>query len=87
MLRAVQLAGGLKASAKNSKVLLIRPINDTDAEVKVINLKRTLKEYTVAEDIQLKAGDLVVVPMSNIAKFENLTKLVNWGMYFNPINP
>ena len=86
-LRAVELAGGLRQTAKSSQILLIRQVNNVDAEVKVIDLKKVLKDHRLAEDLELRAGDLLVVPQSRLAKVERITRFANYGMYLNPLNP
>lgn len=84
-LRAVELAGGFKDSAKASQVLLIRPINDVDAETKLINLKSVADKRKVSEDVELKPGDMLVVPKTWVSKVEPYVKLANTGVYFNPL--
>ncbi len=88
-LRAVQMAGGFKTSSKTNQVLLIRPINDVDAETKLIDLKRVMNKGQVREDIQLRAGDMLIVPKNRIAKIEPIIRLANpgaYGLYLNPTN-
>ena len=84
-LRAVELAGGFKTSAKSSQILLIRQINNVDAEVKLIDLNKVVKQHDLSEDSELRAGDMVIVPQSRLAKVERITKLLNYGMYMNPL--
>lgn len=86
-LRAIELAGGFRQSARSSQVLLIRQINDVDAEVRVIDLRKVLSKHEISEDVALRAGDLLVVPQSRLSKVERITKLANYGMYLNPLNP
>ena len=83
-LRAIQLAGGFKDSGRASRVLLIRPINDVDAETKLINLKNVADKGELDGDIELRAGDMLIVPKTFIAKIEPYVKLANLGLYLNP---
>lgn len=84
-LRAIEMAGGFKASAKSSQVLLIRPINDVDGETKVIDLKKVTDERQLNEDVELRAGDMLIVPKTRLAKIEPYIRLVNLGFYLNPL--
>lgn len=84
-LRAVQIAGGFKTSAKNSQVLLIRPVNGVDAQTRLINLDRVVDKHQLAEDVELRAGDMLIVPKNRLAKIEPYVKLANAGFYLNPL--
>lgn len=84
-LRAIELAGGFKTSATSSQILLIRQVNNVDAEVKLIDLSKVLKKHKLAEDTELRAGDMLVVAKNRIAKIEPYVRLANVGMYFNPV--
>jgi polysaccharide export outer membrane protein len=83
-LRAIQLAGGFKDSAKASQVLLIRPVNDVDAETRLINLKRVIDRRQTSEDLELRPGDMLIVPKNLLSKVEPYIKLTNLGLYMNP---
>lgn len=85
-LRAIQIAGGFKTSGKASQVLLIRPVNEVDAQTKLIDLKKVVDKQQLNEDIELRAGDMLVVPKTRIAKIEPYLKLVNAGFYLNPLS-
>lgn len=86
-LQAVQLAGGFKDGAKTNQVLLIRRIDDQNAETKLINYRQVLKHYQANEDIDIQAGDMLFVPQTLITKITPYIKLANVGFYFNPLNP
>lgn len=83
-LRAVEMAGGFKTSAKASQVLLIRPVNNVDAETRLIDLKKITQKGNAREDIELRDGDMLVVPKTRISKIEPYIKLVNAGLYVDP---
>ncbi len=83
-LRAVEIAGGLKGSAKSSQILLIRPVNRLDAETKLINLKEVINKQNLNEDVEIRAGDVIVVPKTHLAKVEPYVRLLNAGFYLNP---
>lgn len=84
-LRAIEMAGGFKTSAKSSQVLLIRPVNDVDGETKVIDLKKVTDKRELNEDVELRAGDMLIVPKTRLSKVEPYIRLVNAGIYLNPL--
>ncbi len=86
-LRAVEMAGGFRESGKASQVLLIRPINEVDAETRLIDLKKVTQKHYINEDIELRDGDMLIVPKTRLAKVAPYLKLVNAGFYINPLNP
>jgi polysaccharide export outer membrane protein len=86
-IQAVQLAGGFKDGAKTNQVLLIRRVDDQNAETKLINYRQVLHHYQANEDIQLQPGDMLFVPQTLITKIAPYLKLANVGLYFNPLNP
>jgi polysaccharide biosynthesis/export protein len=86
-IQAVQLAGGFKDGAKTNQVLLIRRIDDQNAETKLINYRQVLRHYQANEDIDIQAGDMLYVPQTLITKITPYIKLANLGFYFNPLNP
>jgi polysaccharide export outer membrane protein len=84
-LRAVEMAGGFKTSGKASQVLLIRPVNNVDAQTKLLDLKKVIDRAQLNEDVELRAGDMLVVPKTPIAKIEPYIRIANIGMYLNPL--
>jgi polysaccharide biosynthesis/export protein len=86
-IQAVQLAGGFKEGAKTNQILLIRRIDDQNAETKLINYRRVLQHYQANEDVDIQAGDMLYVPQTTLQKVTPYIKLANVGFYFNPLNP
>jgi polysaccharide biosynthesis/export protein len=85
-LEAIQIAGGLKSmSAKHSQVILFRGHDSTTAETRVINLKQLLEHPDTREDVDLRPGDMLVVPQNRVSKIERYIKWANVGMYVNPM--
>jgi polysaccharide biosynthesis/export protein len=85
-LQAVMLAGGFKDSAKASQLVLFRKINSTTAEVKVLNLKDIKRTAMLENDLELQPGDMLLVPRNTLTKITRYMKLVNLGVYFNPLS-
>ena len=84
-LRAIEIAGGVKSSGKSSQVLLIRPVDSTTAQTKLIDIKKIIDKHELQEDIDLRPGDMLIVTKTRLAKVEPYIKLVNAGFYLNPL--
>jgi polysaccharide biosynthesis/export protein len=82
--QAVQIAGGFVDFAKSKQVLLFRRYNDDTVEVKVINLKRVLKEKDVKEDFMLEPGDMLYVPKTFMANIDRFLPRTSLGTFFSP---
>lgn len=85
-LQAIEMAGGFKYTARISQVLLIRPVDDVNAKTKIINLKKVLDKRQLDEDVELRAGDMLIVPKSRLGTVEPYIRLVNAGFYLSPSN-
>ena len=83
-LRAIEIAGGFKPTAKSSQVLLLRPVSGDRAETRLIDLKKVVRLHQPVEDVQLREGDMLIVPKSRIAKIEPYVRLFNTGFYLSP---
>ena len=85
-LQAVEMAGGFKTSGKASQVLLIRPVSDTKGETKLINLKKVVSKRQLDEDVELRPGDMLLVPKTRLARVEPYVRLVNAGFFLDPLS-
>lgn len=86
-LRAIEMAGGFRNSGKASQVWLLRPVDNVTAQSRLINVKAMLDSHNASEDIELRAGDMLIVPKTRIAKSEPYIHLLNpgsFGLYLNP---
>src|SRR5581483_1758362 len=81
--QAVVIAGGFNDRAKRTDVLLFRRVSNQWAEVKKIDLKRLI-ETGLAEDVQLRPGDMILVPKSTMSKVARFIPIPTLGSYFNP---
>jgi polysaccharide biosynthesis/export protein len=84
-MQAILLSGGFLESAQSGQVLLFRRINSDSAEVRVLNLSRLRKTSDLERDVELEPGDMLYVPRDKIQKVSRYIKLLNIGMYFNPL--
>jgi polysaccharide export outer membrane protein len=84
-MQAVLLSGGFLASAQTGQVLLFRKINGDTAEIKVLNLGKLRKTSDLEHDVMLESGDMLFVPRDKLEKVSRYIKILNIGMYFNPL--
>jgi polysaccharide export outer membrane protein len=80
-IQAIAMSGGFKESSKQSKVILLRRINDEYAEVKILDLKALMSPSKIREDITLRADDMLVVPKNTISKIEPVVRVGSMGLY------
>jgi polysaccharide export outer membrane protein len=80
-IQAIAMSGGFKESSKESKVILLRRINEEYAEVKVIDLKKLMSPSKIREDITLRADDMLVVPRNMISRLEPVVRVGSMGLY------
>jgi polysaccharide export outer membrane protein len=81
--QAIAMAGGLKAiSAKHSQVILFRRVGPDLAKTELLNLKDMMNPSKTTEPLMdLRTGDMLVVPQNQISKIERLVKIANIGAY------
>jgi polysaccharide export outer membrane protein len=84
-MQAVLLSGGFLPSAQTGQILLFRKINGDTAEIKVLNLTKLRKASDLERDMQLESGDMLFVPRDKLEKISRYIKILNIGMYFNPL--
>ncbi len=84
-MQAILLSGGFSESAQTSQVLLFRKINGDTAEIRVLNLAKVRKTVDLEHDASLEAGDILYVPRDKVQRVSRYIKLLNIGMYINPL--
>jgi ribosomal protein L16 Arg81 hydroxylase len=65
-------------------VLFRRSESDDWVEVKVLNLKKSLKGQNLNEDTVLRPGDMLYVPKSTWSKIEKFVPRSSLGAFFSP---
>jgi polysaccharide biosynthesis/export protein len=83
-LQAVMLAGGFKDSARDTKVILFRRINQQMAEVRQLNLHNVRKTSDLERDAVLQPGDMLLVTRNKLEHLSRIMKATNLGLYFDP---
>lgn len=86
VLEGIAMAGGFKtASALNSQVILVRRVNADVGETKILNLKQVVDERQFQENLELRPGDMLIVPQNRISKIERFVKWGSVGLFWNPV--
>lgn len=85
-LQAILLAGGMKNTARSKQIIVYRRINKTEAEVRVLDLRKIKDKAGLEKDLMLSPGDMLLVPQNRFTSFERVIKLANLGVYYNPAN-
>lgn len=81
---AVAIAGGFTELAKHSQVVVFRKVLDGVVEAHVLNLKAMLASRDLAEDMELKPGDMLFVPQNRISKIKRYLPTATLGTLFSP---
>jgi polysaccharide export outer membrane protein len=85
-LQAIAMAGGFKsASAKHSQVILCRRVGPDLAETQILNLKAAMSASAKEPLVDLRSGDMLIVPQNRVSKIERFVKWGNFGIYANPL--
>jgi polysaccharide export outer membrane protein len=79
--QAIALAGGFRENAKHTSVALVRRVDDQWAEVKVLDMKRMTSARALAEDVNLAAGDLLIVPQSRLGRIERIVRWTSLAVF------
>ncbi len=83
-LQAVMLAGGFKDSARDTKVILFRRVNQQMAEVRQLDLHNVHKTSDLERDAVLEPGDMLLVTRNKLEHLSRFMKATNLGLYFDP---
>jgi len=83
-MQAILLAGGVKETAKATKIVLFRHINEEMGEVHILNLDKITKTKQLEQDMQLEPGDMLLVPTNRVETFTRYMKAANFGTFLSP---
>jgi polysaccharide export outer membrane protein len=81
LIEAVALGGGFKDSAHRKQVVLLRKASSELAQVTVVDVNKLMSDRGILEDIQIRPGDMVVVPRNFISKMQPFMRLTDLGLY------
>jgi polysaccharide biosynthesis/export protein len=83
-MQAVLLAGGFKATARDTRIVVFRHIDSNNGEVKILNLHKIQDSKALERDMALQAGDMILVPQNRIATFSRYMDAVHFSTYMSP---
>lgn len=81
---AIAMAGGFTSRAKHSQVVVFRRVSTELVESHVVNVKTMLRSKNLAEDMQLRPGDLLWVPQNLVSKIRQFVPASGLSWYLNP---
>jgi polysaccharide export outer membrane protein len=79
--QAIAMAGGFKNSSKHSQVVLFRRDGPDLAKTEILNLKAAMTGSASEPNIDLRPGDMLIVPQNRVSKIERYVKWGNFGAY------
>jgi polysaccharide export outer membrane protein len=68
---AIATAGGLSGSARHSSALLFRRSGNDWDQVRQLNLKKLFEGRDVTEDVEIRPGDMLVVPETLLSRIRH----------------
>ena len=90
VLAGVTMAGGLLPTARVDEVVVIRRRRDQKPMLRTLDLRRFSGQVTAEDDFPLRSGDVVFVPKSGVAEFNqfvdqylNQSLPFQKGLFFN----
>jgi polysaccharide export outer membrane protein len=83
-LQAVMLAGGFKATARDTRIVVFRRIDSGMGEVKILNLHKIQDSKDLERDMTLQPGDMILVPQNKLATFSRYMEAAHFSTYLSP---
>jgi polysaccharide export outer membrane protein len=81
-IQAIAMAGGFKtASARSKQVLLFRRVGPDLAEAQILDLRVDRRSASKELAADLRTGDMLVVPQTQVSKIERFIKIANIGAF------
>jgi polysaccharide export outer membrane protein len=80
VVEAIAMSGGFKESAKHTQVILLRKADAGHAQVRMLDLRKLMSEKGISEDIEVKTGDMLVVPKNAMSRVAPYVALASTGM-------
>lgn len=80
----VALAGGFKVAARHTNIVLIHRNISATGEIQKIDFKALDHPKPGMELVNLRPGDIIVVPTSKLSKVERYVRVFNTGIFYNP---
>jgi polysaccharide biosynthesis/export protein len=75
LIEAIAIGGGVKDSGKRTQVVLVHKTGGDMAEVRVLDLRKLMSPSSVLEDVEVRTGDLIVVPRNALSRVEPYVRM------------
>lgn len=83
-MQAVVMAGGFKLSAKDTRIIVFRHINEDMGEIHELNLHNIDKTAKLERDMVLQPGDMILVPANKLEHFARFMHAIPFSTSFFP---
>ena len=80
LMQVLALAGGFTRDAHRKMVLLARPVNEHELQVREIDLQALLSHKGASHDEVLQDGDYIFVPDSKLSKFSRVIEAFRFAV-------
>jgi len=80
VVEAIAVSGGFKDSAKHTQVILVRKADPEHAQVRMLDLRKLMSEKGIHEDMEIKPGDMLVVPKNALSRVDPYIRLASTGL-------
>lgn len=80
-MEAIAQSGGFKEGAKHTQVVLVRKADGGMAELRLLDMRRMLSGKGLDEDIEVRSGDMLVVPKNMISRLDPYVRLASTTLY------
>ena len=81
LIEAIALSGGFKDSAHRTQVIFLRKVCAEQAQISIVDVRKLMTPQGVREDVQLRSGDMLVVPRNAMSKIAPYMRLTESGLY------
>ena len=87
MAEALGLSGGFTSLSAQKSVVLVRPLGPKSeyGNATIFDFKHLIKANSTTAMPALHDGDIVIVTTSKFAKITGIIRLLNVGLYYNPL--
>jgi len=80
VVEAIAISGGFKESAKHTQIVLLRKSDADHAQARLLDLNKLMSEKGIHEDIEIKPGDMLVVPKNALSRIDPYIRLASTGL-------
>ncbi len=83
-MQAVLLAGGFRASARETRIVVFRHLDKDIGEVRTIDLHKIRKTKDLERNMALEPGDMILVPANRLESFSRYMQASHFSAAVSP---